>query len=672
MDGVQQPPFSYSIAAPVVASATPPPPGCASLSSSPSLLPAANRTTNIKTPNSITSLDVNATAQGLSPVFPSEKYWADSAKRWSLKDFQDFEKIGKGKDTVIYKAFSKSLSKLICLKVYPRHGLSSSKKRAIYREIAMMNFFTQLNIPNIVQFYGSFRDTERVFLIMELCEGGDLLEVLLARKVPFSERRAIQKIAVPLLTSVACVHSLNIIHRDIKLENIFLTADYGEVRLGDMGLTMSKLQENAISPVGTTEYMAPEVIALPTVEVIQSGRVAANCVVPNDNKVDIWAVGVTMYELLTGHLPFHGNDKMEVKANIVENKLIPPPKNLSREVRDFLKQMLAYSADDRPSALMLLTHPAVMMHCPEAATAAAGAVVELSKMTKLLCADAVQAAFNGTTNYNNDGVHVNKIPIPSLLLPAKISLTADATGSTRYQDVAALSNSNTTNDITVKGGVGGRSSSGGGAASPSTPPQQHNGNSGKETPSPQQQQQPRTSSSVIAGWNASCSTPINVSSSTSSFSSSHPLNRQSKLKPTAASSSPPSSPVTAHTAQPLSTTTVATTIIQQLPPPLEMLPTTSSSSSFSAQATNGGSQSFEKGGVANAAATAVPAGEAEDSQDHGGGCISIESSADSLDSKSRKTTDGTAKKGKKKMISDTLKRKTSMLKKMFARKVAVF
>ena len=544
----------------------------------------------------------------------------------------------------------------------------------------MMNFFTQLNIPNIVQFYGSFRDTDRVFLIMELCEGGDLLEVLLARKVPFSERRAIQKIAVPLLTSVACVHSLNIIHRDIKLENIFLTADYGEVRLGDMGLTMSQLQENAISPVGTTEYMAPEVIALPTVEAIQSGRVAANCIVPNDNKVDIWAVGVTMYELLTGHLPFHGHDKMEVKANIVENKLISPPKNLSREVRDFLKQMLAYSADDRPSALMLLTHPAVTMHCPEAAMAAAGAVVELSKMTKLLCADAVQAAFNGTTNNIIDVVTFNKIPIPSLILPAKISLTADATGATRYQGVAALCDSNNSNDITVKGGVGGRSSSGGGAASPSTPPQ-HNDNSGKETPPPppsppsppSQQQQPRTSSSVIAGWNAPCSTPINMPSSLSSFSSPNALNRQLKLKPTAASSSPPSSPATAHTAQTLSTSTVTTTTtIQQLPPPLEMLPTTSSSSSFSAQATNGGSQSFEKGGVANAAAIAVPAGGAEDSQDHGGGYISLESSVDSLGSKSMKTTDGTAKKGKTKMMSDTLKRKTSMLKKMFARKVAVF
>lgn len=505
----------------------------------------------------------------------------------------------------------------------------------------MMNFFTQLNIPNVVQFYGGFQDTERIFLIMELCEGGDLLEVLMARKVPFSERRAIQKIAVPLLTSVACIHSLNIIHRDIKLENIFLTADYGEVRLGDMGLTMSQLQENAISPVGTTEYMAPEVITLPTVEAIQSGRVTANSIVPNDNKVDIWAVGVTMYELLNGHLPFLGNDKLEVKANIVENKLIPPDSSLSRDIRDFLKQMLSYSADERPSALMLLTHPAVTMYCPEAATTATGSVVELSKMTKLLCP-------------------VNKVHISSLFLPAKISLTADATGATRHQDVVALHDSS---DNIAKGGVGGRSSSSGGAASPSTPPHHHNDNSGTEAPPPPQpQQQPRTSSSVIAAWNAPSSTPINMSSSSSS-SSSHALNRLSKLKPAAVPSSPPSSLVTA---QPLSTT-----INQQLPPPLEMLPTTSSGASFSAQATDGGSQLFENGGAANAnAAAAVPAGGEDDSQDQGG-AISMESSADSLGSKSRKTSDGTAKKGKKKM-SDTLKRKTSMLKKMFARKVAVF
>lgn len=109
-----------------------------------------------------------------------------------------------------------------------------------------------------------------------------------------------------MLISLTSIHKLHLIHRDIKLENIFVDEN-GGVKFGDFGLTMSTEEERGISPVGTVEYMAPELCKLPPADYILSGRIDPNEVVAIDDKVDIWALGVTFYELLTGKPTFFAN-----------------------------------------------------------------------------------------------------------------------------------------------------------------------------------------------------------------------------------------------------------------------------------------------------------------------------------------------------------------------------
>ena len=288
---------------------------------------------------------------------------------------------------------------LVAVKVYERAKLSPSKLRAVRRETAMMIYASRKGVPSTVRFLAAFDDEGKVHIVMEACGGGDLLERLLHEGRAFSETRAAAEVATPLLSCLASLHALSIVHRDVKLENVFV-GDDGRVRLGDFGLTLSLKQELAISPVGTVEYMAPEIVALPPVDAVTSGAILPASIAACDEKVDVWALGVTLYELLTGafffrgvgiaeektlpkrekithflsfslssktlhqnktgHLPFEGADKAAVKASIAAHSLRPFPRSLSSDAVDFVSAMLSPRPADRPSAAALLRHPFVL------------------------------------------------------------------------------------------------------------------------------------------------------------------------------------------------------------------------------------------------------------------------------------------------------------------------
>ena len=291
------------------------------------------------------------------PKFPHGLF---SRRDWDIgRDFEGLEEIGRGKDTLIYKGVclrpigaSQEIAKTVAIKVYFKNKVTHTKLRAIKREVAMMAFMERKGVPNIVKALDAFADDLHYYIVMEYCEGGDLLEWILKRKKALHERDALASIVVPLLNTLCQIHSMGIIHRDIKLENIFLGKDL-RVLLGDFGLTMSSHQESAISPVGTVEYMAPEVLALPPVDMIMSKAIDPLTIRPNDDKVDIWALGVTLFELVTGKLPFNGKDKTAIKHAIKSYQLSSFPDCVSIGCRNIILGMLTYRAEDRPSAFTL-------------------------------------------------------------------------------------------------------------------------------------------------------------------------------------------------------------------------------------------------------------------------------------------------------------------------------
>jgi calcium-dependent protein kinase len=156
-----------------------------------------------------------------------------------------------------------------------------------------------LDHPNIVKYYETYEDVKYIYLVMELCLGGELMEKLSERQSPFSESEA-ANIIEKLIRAIIHCNSANITHRDIKPENIMFDND-GEVKLIDFGLAKqtNKKNQKMHTVAGTPYFIAPEVL---------NGEYGKEC--------DVWSYGVVLYLMLSAAYPFDGNNRAEVFGKI--------------------------------------------------------------------------------------------------------------------------------------------------------------------------------------------------------------------------------------------------------------------------------------------------------------------------------------------------------------------
>ena len=191
----------------------------------------------------------------------------------------------------------------------------------------------------IIQLYEILQTPNHIFIVMEYCEGKDIMDYILSRNY-LTESDSL-KYFQQLINALFYLHSQNIAHRDIKIDNILLDR-YKNLKLIDFGLSTKYLDDKLLDqPCGTIVYSAPEVLEGQPYH----GMLA-----------DVWSSGIVLYGMLSGYLPFSDNDDNVNKKLIIEGK-IEMPENFSPWVKDLLKHMLDVNPMTRYTLQDIKEHP---------------------------------------------------------------------------------------------------------------------------------------------------------------------------------------------------------------------------------------------------------------------------------------------------------------------------
>ena len=264
-------------------------------------------------------------------------------------DFNFIKKLGEGSFGTVYLVSHKKTKAIYAIKTIDKSLPENLEQKANFnREIEIMY---KLNHPNIVKLYGHFEDEEYCYFIMQFIPNKDLYEIL-----PESGKKPniklITSIMKDLLSAVYYLHHMKptIIHRDIKPENILLDNN-NKAYLTDFGWSnyMTSVFMKRTTVCGTLLYLPPEMIQH----------------LGHDQTVDIWCIGMLLFELITGTTPFEGND-FETLALNISNIKITWPKNMDPDAKDLTSKILKFKGKERLSIEQILSHKFFSKYFPNA------------------------------------------------------------------------------------------------------------------------------------------------------------------------------------------------------------------------------------------------------------------------------------------------------------------
>ncbi|OMJ94961.1 hypothetical protein SteCoe_1824 [Stentor coeruleus] len=237
----------------------------------------------------------------------------------------DFYKLGKQIGNGAFGKVSLAQNRLtghkVAIKIIDKSFIKDERtRRKIFQEVFIMK---KLSHRNIIRLLEVFESNKNVMIVLEYAGGGDLLQIIKTRgRLTEDECRGI---FYQVIEAVKSCHSMGIIHRDIKLDNILLTSDYMDIKLCDFGVSrFAKAGEKVNEQCGTPAYLAPEIIADLGYEPFY---------------VDIWSMGVLLYAMLSASVPFKAKNMPDLHKVILRGKY-EIPEYFSLEVTDLLSKML--------------------------------------------------------------------------------------------------------------------------------------------------------------------------------------------------------------------------------------------------------------------------------------------------------------------------------------------
>lgn len=246
------------------------------------------------------------------------------------------EEVGAGAFGAVYKAQHSQTGQCHAVKFIPKSKVAASSL------FAEMDIIKQLDHPHIMRLYNTFEDEHFLYLSSELCIGGPFFDHL--RKAHHFEESVAGRLFRQIIGVTSYLHSRSICHRDIKPENFLVLrpgpVDHMHLKLIDFGTAMRFDLKDMVTKVCTPHYVAPEVLS--------------KGAQPYTEKVDVWSCGVILFVMLSGQLPFHTDNQLELLKRVRKGRFEFEPSDvwihISQHAHDLIRNILCVKVADRCNA----------------------------------------------------------------------------------------------------------------------------------------------------------------------------------------------------------------------------------------------------------------------------------------------------------------------------------
>ena len=294
----------------------------------------------------MTKIEINDVKNRFLPISESVQQGLEPEPK--ITDFTISKELGAGSFGHVYLVTHKKTKANYAIKAIDKRNKSNIEEKPYFRrEVEVMY---KIHHPNVVKLYGHFEDNNYCYFIMEYIPKGNVFGLIPQDKKKRVSTQLVASLIKDVISAVYFLHNMNppIIHRDIKPENVLLT-DTLAAKLTDFGWSnYIQEDEKRTTVCGTPIYLAPEIIK-------EKGH---------DEKVDIWCIGVLLFELATGSVPFPGNDIETLENNILKLK-IQWPKDINLDIKNLIMKILKLDPKARISLSDMMQHHFITKYFPD-------------------------------------------------------------------------------------------------------------------------------------------------------------------------------------------------------------------------------------------------------------------------------------------------------------------
>nr|XP_022317954.1 serine/threonine-protein kinase Nek8-like [Crassostrea virginica] len=259
-----------------------------------------------------------------------------------MEKYEKIRVVGRGAYGTVHLCQRLADKKMIIIKQIPVEQMTKEERQAALNEVKVLSM---LSHPNIIQYYENFLEDKALMIVMEYAQGGTVMDYLQSRNGILLEEEEILKFFAQMLLSIQHVHSKQILHRDLKTQNILLDKKREVVKIGDFGISkVLSSKSKAYTVVGTPCYISPELC---------EGK-------PYNQKSDIWALGCVLYELASLKRAFEAANLPALILKIMRGTFSPISASYSEELRALILGMLHLDPNKRPNINQIMAQPIII------------------------------------------------------------------------------------------------------------------------------------------------------------------------------------------------------------------------------------------------------------------------------------------------------------------------